>query len=73
MRNGTYRRGPWYSQNWFARAVQVLGVVEVAVGAVVVYSHHQSWQGFAFMVLGVATFFAGPWLSRRSNRFKIKV
>jgi hypothetical protein len=53
--------------------VQVLGVVEVAVGAVVVYSHHQSWQGFAFMVLGVATFFAGPWLSRRSNRFKIKV
>ena len=62
-------RHPWYTRTWFLRLLEVLGIIEVAVGAFLLSRHDQS-RGVAFVVLGILTFACGPWMGRHRSQFR---
>lgn len=68
MING--KSNAWYTKKWFLRALMVLGIAEVLFGAFRIYGH-DAGHGYAFIVLGLLTFAASPWIGRKRNKFSL--
>ena len=64
----TSRNSPWAKSQWFIRAAQALGILEMAGGLWLLSGKQDGAQGYALLAIGAATFGSMPWITRPRSR-----